>query len=121
MEKESYEWDKWTFKDEMLKIPAKCRRLTSKTSRQKVEDLFEKYECLIAPTKGYFEFYQIKAKRLQRICDSLKTGTVRYDGGFFMISEILRIKVTQDNVVVFFKNGTEQSFVQDYEWLQDLF
>jgi hypothetical protein len=121
METEQKYLTRWTFEQEMLKIPAKCRKLTNKTSKEKVKELFKKYEFLISYNKETVKHHEKKADRLECICNALKRGTVKYDGGFFMISEILRIKVNEENVVVFFKNGTEQSFVKHYEWLNDLF
>jgi hypothetical protein len=114
----------WTFKRELLLIPAKCRKLSSKTSKEKVNELYEKYRFLISFDKDDAESTEKckkQIKRLEKICKSLKSGTVNYDGGFLVISEIAQVQVTKTNVIVFLKNGKEVSFVSDFEWLSDLF
>lgn len=121
METEEKYLTSYDFERELLKLPAKCRKLTSKTSKEKVKELFKKYDCLIAYNEESLGRERKEVRRLRNICDALKTGTVKYDGGYFMISEILRIKVTNGGVVVYFKNCTEQSFVKEYEWLEGLF
>lgn len=112
---------RYGFEQEMLKIPAKCRRLSSKTSKQKVKDIFDKYEDLIAYNKDCADRPHKEVVRLRNICNALKSGTIKYDCGFCMVSEILRVDVRKENVVVYFKNGTEQSFVKEFEWMIDLF
>ena len=105
---------RYGFEQEMLKIPAKCRRLSSKTSKQKVKEIFDKYEDLIAYNKDYADRLHNEARRLRNICNALKSGTIKYDGGFCMVSEILRVDVKKENVVVYFKNGTEQYFTEKF-------
>jgi SAM-dependent MidA family methyltransferase len=114
----------WTFEREMLLIPAKCRKLTNKTSKEKVKQLFEKYNFLISYnkySKESTERCEKKIYRLEKICNALKRGTINYDYGFLAISEISQVQVTKTNVIVFLKNGKEVSFVSDFEWLSDLF
>jgi hypothetical protein len=110
-----------SFRQEVLKIPAICKKLTNKTSKEKIKKIFDKYDFLISYNKHSKGFYELKANRLELICNALKSGTVKYNGGFFMISEILRIQENPNDITVFFKNGVEQSFSKKFEWLNDLF
>ena len=121
MDAKENELTRWTFQQELLKIPAKCRKLTSKTSKQKVNEIWEKYEFLISYSERAQKFNEKEFDSLKNVCQALKTGSVKYINGFFLVSEILRISVEKDAVIVHFKNGKELSFVKEYAWLKDLF
>ena len=97
----------WNFKNELLKIPAKTKKLTNEKLISYNENQKNHYE------KMYFE--------LQKIFDAKKSGIIKYDGGWFLVSEILKIKVKNETVIVTFKNNSEMNFTMDFEWILKLY
>lgn len=111
---------RWDFRAEIMKLPAKCKRLTSKTSRVKADELFYKYFDLILYDKETLTRASEEIKRLENIIESLKTGKVKYKGGFFVISEISSTKLEEDAFYITFKNGEKMSFDNQFKWVNDL-
>ena len=111
----------WNFKNELLKIPAKTKKLTNKTARLKVEEVLKKYEKLISYNENQKNRYEKMYFELQKIFDAKKSGIIKYDGGWFLVSEILKIKVKNETVIVTFKNNSEMNFTMDFEWILKLY
>lgn len=112
---------RYTFESELLKIPAQCKKLTNKTSKEKIKAIFKKYDFLIGFSKESIQREEKRSTELKYICNALKSGIVHYEGGFFKICEILRVKMISEKIIVFFKNGTELSCSKDFEWLLNLY
>ena len=118
---EQEELNKWDFERELLKIPAKCRKLTNKTAKEKVREVLEKYDDLICFTKESRDFHINESNKYKNICEAFRSGVVRYKGGFFMVNEISTVTVSELSVIVSFKNGKEKSFTNDFKWLENLY
>lgn len=107
----------YDFKRELLSIPSKSKKLKLSTAKKKVLDIFEKYDDLISYTREDKLRYQDRYFESTKVIQAMKKGIVEYEGGFFRVSEIERVKVTDKNVVVNFKSGTSDVFTNDFTWL----
>jgi hypothetical protein len=114
---------RYDFYEELLLLPAKCKNVTDKTARKKVKEFWNKYHDLLYYSSAYREMEEEKLLKLQNVCNSLKSGVVRFDGGFLMVSEIVKVKVDKKNdiVVVDLKNSQSVNLVMTYKWLEYLF
>lgn len=66
METNNKDLTSWDFTRDLLKLPAKCRKLTSKTSKEKVREILKKYDFLISYNKLDAERYEKKSQRLEK-------------------------------------------------------
>jgi hypothetical protein len=114
---------RYDFYEELLLLPAKCKNVTDKTARKKVNEFWNKYHELLHYSSAYRQMEEEKLLKLQNVCNSLKSGVVRFDGGFLMVSEIVKVKVDKKNdiVVVDLKNSQSVNLVMTYKWLEYLF
>lgn len=116
----STELNKWELRRELLSIPSKSKKLKLATAKEKVRGILDKYDDLISYSAESKDQYREECYALRNIIEAMKTGIVKYEGGFFRVSEVERVKITDSNVTVYYKSGTEQNFVIAFTWLKGL-
>jgi len=119
MEKKLTRWD---FQRELLKIPAATKKIKeNRIARKKVQEVFDKYENLISYNSSDKEYYQGLYETKDKLCKALKSGIIRFDGGFLLVEQISNVKKTENNISVFLKNGNDLRLSLEFEWILDLF
>lgn len=114
------ELNKWGFLNELKKLPAKTRKLSSVKSRQIADDLFFKYSGIISANVKYLDDLKKRVSDQENIIKSLKTGKIHHSNGFIFIKEIVYMSKKENSIMVCMTNDHELNFDLSFEWILNI-